>query len=87
LACTQAAIPAVIVSLERFRRQLRSYHFPAGAQADAASLEAAVTSMTRAFRRMAAARDVSAFTAVAIGAAAAGSEVDQRTTRLVDDLR
>jgi hypothetical protein len=87
VACTQAAIPAVVVSLDRFRRQLRAFRFPAGAQADARRVEAAVTSMTRAFRRMVAARTAAAFTAVAIDAAYAGSEVDQRTTRLVNDLR
>ena len=87
LACTQAAIPELIASLNRFRRQLRASHFPPGAQADAPRLEAAVAGMTRAFRRMAAARTVTSFTAVALGAASAGIEVDQRTRRLVNDLR
>jgi hypothetical protein len=86
LACTQAAIPAVVVSLDRFRAQLRATRFPAGAQADALRLEAAVTSMSNGFRRMEAARTTTAFAAVAIGAAEAGIEVDRRTHRLVNDL-
>jgi hypothetical protein len=87
LACTQAAIPQLIVSLDRFRGELRASHFPAGAQTDALRLEAAVAGMTRALRRMAAARTATAFTNVALAAALAGSEVNQRTRRLVNDLR
>lgn len=87
LACTQAAIPELVASLDGFRGQLRAFRFPTGAQADALRLEAAVTNMTRVFRRMAAARTTTEFTAVAVSAAGAGSEVDQRTRRLIEDLR
>jgi hypothetical protein len=87
LACTQAAIPGFIASLDRFHGQLRAFRFPTGAQADALRLEAAVAGMTRVFRRMAAAPTTTTFTADALSAADAGIEVDQRTRRLVSDLR
>jgi len=87
-ACVQRLIPTLLAATERYDAQLHALQYPAGAQGDAASAEAAASQFVADLRVLEGAHNGSVDLQAGFGSLVrAGNLVDGTSTKLVADLR